>query len=180
MGLYDWYVISELYTSEECNKILEICTSNNSRFLGDAPAPGKQVDTKIIELNNFENTLEKYFNVVNDINATYFGYNLYPEKPLGINFNSYGNELNEYPYHRDSTEPGTMADSKLTAILNISPESYVGGEFFMFLGKDFEVPLISKQGSLLVFPSFIYHKVCPVTLGFRYTLSTWLKGPNWR
>lgn len=180
MVLYDWYTIGELYTPEECDIILNVCKENKSRILQDSPAPNKSVDTKLIDLEKFNGILERYFNVTKDINNTYFGYSLHSDMPLGINFNCYKDELNEYPYHRDSTDPGTASDSKLTAILNISNEPYQGGEFQVFLGKDIDIPLISKQGTLLVFPSFWFHRVTPVTSGVRYTISTWFKGPNWK
>jgi PKHD-type hydroxylase len=40
--------------------------------------------------------------------------------------------------------------------------------------------VLSKQGSIVVFPSFIEHKVTPVTKGVRYTAVTWANGPSFR
>jgi PKHD-type hydroxylase len=36
------------------------------------------------------------------------------------------------------------------------------------------------KGSMLLFPSFLLHKVCPVTWGIRKTLTTWVLGPKLR
>ena len=38
------------------------------------------------------------------------------------------------------------------------------------------VPEFRKKGSIIVFPSFIYHRVTPVTEGTRYSLVTWNLG----
>jgi PKHD-type hydroxylase len=34
-----------------------------------------------------------------------------------------------------------------------------------------------KKGSVIVFPSFIFHRVKPVTKGVRYSLVVWNRGP---
>ena len=62
--------------------------------------------------------------------------------------------------------------------MNLSNEPYEGGDFFMFFGFDKLIPELHQRGSLLVFPSHLYHKVTPVNSGKRITLSTWLQGPN--
>ena len=35
---------------------------------------------------------------------------------------------------------------------------------------------ILPKGSLVVFPSFVYHRVCPVVKGTRYSLVVWNTG----
>jgi PKHD-type hydroxylase len=42
------------------------------------------------------------------------------------------------------------------------------------------VPELKEPGSLLVFPSYIQHRVTPVTKGERVTISRWLSGPNFK
>ena len=48
-----------------------------------------------------------------------------------------------------------------------------------FEGGDFEIDEVLKleEGSIVVFPSFIHHRVAPVTKGIRYSLVTWFVGP---
>ena len=64
----------------------------------------------------------------------------------------------------------------LSFVLPLSdPESYEGGE--LVLKPSFQeksIPL--EQGKIIVFPSFILHKVTPVTSGTRYMLVGWLRG----
>lgn len=54
-----------------------------------------------------------------------------------------------------------------------------------FEGGDFEIrsdpatPKLSK-GSIIVFPSFIEHRVAPVTKGKRYSLVAWFLGPPFK
>ena len=38
----------------------------------------------------------------------------------------------------------------------------------------------AKKGDLVVFPSFIEHKVAPVTKGVRYSVVAWYGGPPFK
>ena len=73
---------------------------------------------------------------------------------------------------------------KLSVIVSLSdPKDYKGGrlEFQFREGhKDFTKKIVCEdilpKGSILVFPSFIYHRVTPVTQGTRYSLVNWILG----
>jgi PKHD-type hydroxylase len=178
MVLYDWYHVKSLYSDDECDKLLEISQKHHSDLLKDRGAADKNVSTSVVEMHYYGSSLDKMFRMVHDINRNYYGYNLFQERPLGMNVNRYSGSTNEYPYHKDCNTPGTSCDSKLTAIMNISKEPYEGGDFFLYFGYDKHLPEVHERGSLLVFPSHTYHKVSPVVNGERITLSTWLQGPN--
>ena len=66
---------------------------------------------------------------------------------------------------------------KLTCLLNLSEESYEGGDFYT-INKNEKHEFTSGMG--LVIPSLIAHKVTPVTKGERITLTYWAQGPLWR
>ena len=60
------------------------------------------------------------------------------------------------------------------------PEEYEGGAFSL-RGCAAPVPTyFTRQGSLLIFPSILYHAVLPVTAGIRKSLVGWYRGPTWR
>jgi len=72
---------------------------------------------------------------------------------------------------------------KLSITINLNkPDEYDGGNLkFDFgphaSGKRFhEVEEIRPQGSIIVFPSYVYHQVTPVTRGTRYSLVLWSLG----
>lgn len=72
---------------------------------------------------------------------------------------------------------------KLSVTINLNkPGEYDGGNLkFDFgphaAGKRFhEVEEIRPQGSIIVFPSYTYHQVTPVTRGTRYSLVLWSLG----
>jgi len=72
---------------------------------------------------------------------------------------------------------------KLSMTINLNkPGEYEGGNLkFDFgphaSGKRFhECEEIRPQGSIIIFPSYVYHQVTPVTKGTRYSLVLWLLG----
>ena len=68
-----------------------------------------------------------------------------------------------------------------TVLLN---DDYEGGEFqFCSYAKTEHVistPEFNNIGSVIVFPSFIRHRVTPVTKGIRYSLVGWFVGPPFK
>ena len=66
------------------------------------------------------------------------------------------------------------------------PKNYDGGNLKFDLGPHtkedrFKVcEDIRPQGSVIVFPSFTYHCVTPVTRGTRYSLVLWCLGKPWQ
>ena len=76
---------------------------------------------------------------------------------------------------------------KISMTLNLTdPKSYEGGNLKFDLGPHVEGDRLKVlddsrlQGSLIVFPSFTYHCVTPVTSGTRYSLVLWLLGKPWQ
>jgi PKHD-type hydroxylase len=82
-----------------------------------------------------------------------------------------------YNFHEDSARIGDNY-RKLSIVISLTnPENYEEGYFEFENGT---IPEIQKQGSILVFPSFIKHRVVPVTKGTRYSLVNWFNGPQFR
>lgn len=73
---------------------------------------------------------------------------------------------------------GRVRKLSMTILLN---DDYEGGDFqFATYAKEqCEVitPEYNKQGTVIVFPSDMEHRVLPVTKGTRYSLVTWFLGP---
>ena len=74
--------------------------------------------------------------------------------------------------HSEVQDDGNTRKLSMSVILN---SDYEGGDFEM-RGLDNQVPRL-EEGSIIVFPSFVEHRVTPVTEGIRYSLVTWFVGP---
>jgi PKHD-type hydroxylase len=92
------------------------------------------------------------------------------------------------PYMREG-DPSHGKIRKLSVTLTLSdPKDYKGGELeFDFRNMDPDKkPNIRKckeilpKGSLVVFPGFVWHRVCPVKKGSRYSLVIWNLGWPYR
>tara|TARA_B100001079_G_scaffold220091_1_gene195807 strand:+ start:114 stop:650 length:537 start_codon:yes stop_codon:yes gene_type:complete len=112
-----------------------------------------------------------------EINTKVFGYDIFWNFPVeSFNYNVY-DKSGEYDWHTDVTK-NKECDIKLTCLLNLSEETYEGGEF-RTIGKPNEnIKFTSGMG--LIFNPLIAHKVTPVTKGERITLTYWGIGPTWR
>lgn len=70
-------------------------------------------------------------------------------------------------------------DRKLSVTVQLSDsDDYEGGDFEI---RDVALPQrdLRKKGTVLVFPSYLEHRVTPVTKGVRKSLVTWFEGPPW-
>tara|TARA_E500000318_G_scaffold88731_1_gene86114 strand:- start:1728 stop:2354 length:627 start_codon:yes stop_codon:yes gene_type:complete len=97
-----------------------------------------------------------------------------------------------YGWHQDAFESdrkinGKMMNRKLSVTLSLSnPDEYEGGELefdFLNKGRGSNIRVckeVKTKGSLVVFPSFLWHRVTPVTRGTRYSLVMWSNGVPWR
>jgi PKHD-type hydroxylase len=95
-----------------------------------------------------------------------------------LQFTNYYGDGGHYDWHAD-LGPG-ISNRKLSVVLQLSdPKDYVGGELQMNTGGG--ITSVAKEyGSLCFFPSFVLHRVTPLTSGTRTSLVTWLCGANLR
>jgi len=75
---------------------------------------------------------------------------------------------------------GESSARKLSMTIQLSdPDEYEGGDLeFMINQKTVKVP--RKQGTIVIFPSFIMHRVTPITKGIRQSIVGWVSGPPFR
>jgi PKHD-type hydroxylase len=84
-----------------------------------------------------------------------------------------------YDWHMDAGVPQNGIQRKLSISILLNDPSEFEGGILQFKGME-DRNLLDKQGTIIVFPSFIEHKVTPVTKGVRYTAVTWASGPSFR
>jgi PKHD-type hydroxylase len=84
-----------------------------------------------------------------------------------------------YDWHIDRGD-STATPRKLTLVLQLSdPESYEGGELEIMVGRN-PTQVKKEKGLIAAFPSWVLHRVTPVTKGTRRSLVVWLTGPRFR
>ena len=113
-------------------------------------------------------------------NREFFGFELNRVSEFQIAKYSEGDFFTE---HMDMylSNPSTR---KISITVQLSdPQDYIGGDFKFH--KDLEFAdgaeeILRRKGTIIAFPSFLYHQITPITEGVRYSLVGWYEGSNWR
>lgn len=98
-----------------------------------------------------------------------------------VQFGVYG-QGEFYGEHKD-IDLSTPINRKLSITVQLTdPNYYKGGDFVLWglTGKELRNDEWRNKGSILVFPSFLKHKVEKVTKGTRMSLVQWYAGPEWQ
>src|ERR1700722_13479502 len=86
-------------------------------------------------------------------------------------------EGGHYNWHVDTCK---TVERKLSLTLQLSePWSYEGGDLLLQAGEG-TFTANKTRGALVVFPSYMLHRVTPVTSGIRKSLVIWVAGPPYR
>jgi len=83
-----------------------------------------------------------------------------------------------YDWHTDFA--GIRPLRKLSVSIQLSrAEDYEGGDLELKYGTEPQA-MDKARGAFIAFPSFLLHRVTPVTQGTRWSLVAWILGPRWR
>lgn len=114
--------------------------------------------------------------------ANYSAFRFLVENAAPVQYTEYHSEQGgHYDWHVDVNWNGEGPfDRKLSVTVQLSdPSEYAGGDFQF---RETETPdaACKVKGTVLVFPSYLLHRVTPVTFGTRKSLVAWFEGPRWQ
>lgn len=182
MYLQNYYSIKEsVFDNSFCDKVIKKGESLELRKgkVVEGNKSNRKSKLSWIEDKSIEQSITPIINNINIENNWNFLLREY--EPL--QYTVYGSK-NFYDWHIDShSKPydnGLIRKLSFTICLN---EDYEGGEFELSLPnpkpekhKFFKFNKVFKQGTIIVFPSFVWHKVNPVITGTRKVLVGWIVG----
>lgn len=124
---------------------------------------------------------DKMSKIVAEVNRRFFQFDLtgfYEPMQLGI----YSSDSNgHYDWHTDASAKDKNVPRKLSIALMLSdPSEFEGGEFQVRLSTDTPLTLETKRGRAWFFPSYVMHRVQPVTKGVRRSIVLWVGGPAFK
>ena len=175
--------VENIFSKEECEKIISI--SNKSSFVKGGLSEKNKLDNSIRDSNikwleaekDTEWIFRKTTDIVLELNEKFFKFNLFGFIE-GFQFTNYKAPSGKYGKHVDRGFNSRVR--KLSISIQLSdPKNYKGGELYLY-ESDKGTLMSKKQGTLVVFPSFILHEVTPVTKGERNSLVTWITGDNFK
>ena len=201
---YNYWYFEKALPSSFCNDVIKHALSKKNERLGRTfkYETGKKLTRKeSLNLKKFRNSnivwltdqwiFDAIIPFVNSANKN-AGWNFEIDKAENIQFTIY-NKNQFYDFHQDcGVRPfdnpdnpnihGKIRKLSVTVSLNDASE-YKGGQLKFLVHKKDPTKLqqltateIKRQGSLVVFPSFQFHAVTPITKGTRYSLVMWCLG----
>jgi PKHD-type hydroxylase len=185
---------NNLFTNEELSNIQNLCEKEE---FDKAKTVGKGEDcedhrrSKVKFFDRNENNFwifDRFNTVIDSINNQFYDFELYGYRNFQYTiYDSSNNGM--YDWHADTVlgnnlggmEIGSTRKLSFVMLLSQPYEEFTGGEFQLNLGmeKDALTPTLNK-GDIIVFPSFLIHRVKPVHLGIRKSIVIWVEGPKFR
>jgi len=153
--------------------------------LGGVQSPGYRIsEIRWISINDSRAAFLKeilwYYATEANKNAFGFDINYLPD----VQYTKYKATNNgKYDWHHDVFWINTTTQHrKLSVVIQLSdPSEYEGGNFEFHPEYD-QLPAdrIRAKGTVIVFPSFLHHRVTQVTSGIRKSAVCWFEGPKFR
>lgn len=181
-----------VFNDEEIEKIIQYCQKYQveTGTVGD-----KVLDQNIrksnIKFHNRNNDSAWIFDRLNwaieRMNDDFYSFDL-----SGYNYFQYSeyesSQQGKYDFHIDmfmgnSIPADAFATRKLsiTFLLNEPGVDFEGGDFQITLGREAAAENVEmKKGRIIAFPSFVVHRVTPVTKGVRKSIVVWVEGPKFK
>lgn len=182
-----WEVWPSALTAAECDAIMERAARYEDQAATVGFDEGQRSDqsyrsSTIRWLDSVRDAdiVQRLMQFVHASNRSNFGADIVA--PYELQYTEYhGTSAGKYDWHQDVwLESPRPFDRKLSVVAQLSdPSEYEGGTF-EFFGVQHPGVTFMPRGSMLIFPSFLQHRVLPVTGGIRRSLVTWVEGPRWR
>lgn len=122
---------------------------------------------------------DRMASIARSLNSKFYGYDLYGFCEA-FQYTTYveGDE-GHYDWHQD-WGVNTSTPRKLSLVVQLTdPAEYEGGDLQILSSRE-TVNVLKQQGLITAFPSFMLHRVTPVTKGVRKTLVAWITGPKFQ
>ena len=177
-----WLMWREEFSKETTARILKAASQAQRRTATTRKGTEEVTDDRVSEiawLNDQYWLRDMLFGYVMEANRIAFGVDV--ENIASIQFTEYhGDRKGKFNWHDDVIWTEERAfDRKISVTVQLSDPADYGGGAFEF--SDWPSPENSRgQGTILVFPSYLTHRVAPVTHGTRRSLVAWFEGPRWR
>jgi PKHD-type hydroxylase len=136
----------------------------------------------IPKTNEWQWLYTKLFNMAIEANNTLWHFDLFTALDSIQYTEYYAAENGHYGWHQD-IGPGPMSKRKVSITVQLSDtDEYEGGDLELFKGGDPNQADKAPRGKgvVFIFPSFMMHRVTPVTKGTRRSFVLWVGGTHYK
>lgn len=179
------HTIPDAFSAQECARITGYTTTHQS---SDARLVGRNSDhnlrrADLVWLDDIPDAawvMDRIIALVSRANRETYDFDLreFAESPQVAR---YGAEREgHFDWHSDIGDGPLARKRKLTMVVQLSsPSEYDGGTLQVMPSANM-IDAPRDQGSATLFPSYLLHRVTPVTDGARHSLTIWAHGPAFR
>ena len=176
------------FTDDEIKKLIKTCEMRNAT---KAIVGGKDADSDFSEIRESEARWISLQNdttwiydrlafIVRQLNGQFFNFDISGFVEDFQYTTYYGDKKGHYDWHVDMGNSLNSPPRKLSLVMQLSdPDEYEGGELQLMSSAN-PMTIEKKKGFIVVFPSYMLHKVTPVTSGTRKSLVIWIAGPPFK
>jgi PKHD-type hydroxylase len=179
----DWMRCAERLSDADCDEIIAACHEfpiTPPSTVGEERYPGhREADTRKVGVNSRTQwVFGMLCDVASEATRTTYGLDL-TTMNRAPQYVEYRPGWGHFDCHNDYSHGVAEAPRKLTIIIQLSHgNEYEGGRLQIYSAEVEELP--DERGTVIAFPSFVYHRVTPVTRGMRRALVAWVAGPRMR
>lgn len=176
-------IVKDAFDLKFCNRCFDI-SADYKASIGAGSVDSSVRKSKVTFLEGVFEHLDIYqpiLTFLNQVNKEYFNFHLSAIQPPQLT--EYDSVYQgEYKQHKDTAviQEGEIV-RKLSMVVQLTPkDNYEGGELHFKESTDYDVELTKQQGTAIVFPSYLWHGVTPVTSGLRKSLVVWAIGNEFK
>ena len=181
----EFYWYSNGFTKEELAKIYkdvgDLPINKATTFDGSGDESVRSSSVKWIPQNKkWEWLYKRLMDLAVEANNELWNFNLISAPELIQYTEYYASEEGHYDWHQDiGPNEGALRKVSITVQLSDSDE-YEGGDLEFFLGGNSVATSARGAGVVVVFPSYLMHRVSKVTKGTRRSFVLWVGGEHYK
>ena len=182
----NYYYYTNGFSEEELNKVYrDVSTmSFQQAFVIDSATTNKELRSSSIKwipkTDQWYWLYIKLMDMATKANSVLWNFNLYSIPDLIQYTEYYATENGHYTWHQDFG-PGVTSLRKISITVQLSgPDEYEGGDLEYWQGGNDIIKAPKDKGLVFIFPSYMMHRVTPVTKGTRRSFVLWVGGEHYK
>ena len=184
LDLNNYYYFPSAFNSDEITRIRTMVQPDSfeSATISKQTCPIKTKELRISDIQWIEEVptskwlYNKLLQLAKKANDAIYDFKLTHVKDSVQFTRYYGHQGGKYDWHIDLGQGDTIFRKLSIIVLLSDPSSFEGGSLQLRLGNQLVDAPLHSMGSVVIFPSFILHRVLPVTSGMRESLVAWISG----
>jgi PKHD-type hydroxylase len=184
-----YYWFESGLTKEELIKFNDLILNleyQDATIIGESVSGEKSLDVRSSKIKWIPHSSDwnwlynKFQDMIVEANNELWNFNIY-DIVEEIQYTEYhATDKGHYNWHQD-IGPGDASLRKISLTVQLTDsEMYEGGDLEIWQGGDIRDKTPRGSGIVIIFPSYMMHRVTPVTRGIRRSLVLWVGGEHYK